>query len=300
MMYDIYERTDLADDGLILIQENKERKPLEKEIILVKEPWVGVMPYGPFAGEHAVWIQVSFSPLESFPYDDKQSRRDRPDAPHWPIQRIVDYVARKMPYVVYIIGGDPMFKWDAELKHLCYEIHKLSKKVVVETSGIIFPNVYEDFLIAQENGDEQRFDELLDTQAQQIADYHIIKPQLFGAVPDNETGGYFQYLPDMLERWKRFAIADRHWHFDINMDELDEEVMDQLIKITVFMRDLFEPQKNEFWGEAFVFTPMVDQHVTMIHDYIADYRALRNLVDQLLPNYKGASVHVQVNHAFLG
>jgi hypothetical protein len=263
----IYERTDLEGEGLCLIPGNKDCAPLDKMLQLAKDPHVGVVPSGPHAGMHVVLVQTSFSPLESFPYDYPASRRDNPAGLRMTVQEIADIVSNKIPSAVYLRGGDPMFKWDDEIRFLVEELLERDKSIIVETSGVIFPNMYQ---------------EVLDGKWGWIGPYIILKPQIFNAVPSLEMGGYWQYLPAMLTKWKQVTDS-KHWHFDIDMSA---DVMHQLERITIFMISMFEEGFN---GETIVFTPML-QGDDWDHDH---YTILRNEVGKLLLNYEGANVLVQ-------
>ena len=250
-----------SSEGLIVIPENQERSPLEKEIQLVKAPKVQVVPTGEHAGEYAVGIQVSFSPVDTF--GDPAGISDDINGLRMTVEEIVAAAKKKLPCLVYLCGGDPMYKWDEEIRHLALGLVEEDFEVIVETSGVTFPDTY------IETSDHMWF-------------YHVIKPQLFDAVPEDEQGGYMQYLRLALSKWIDLDF-EGHWQFDVevwphNLTTTEE----QLVKIVLFMTEIYDECTSD---QPLIFCPVKrDQE---------HYTLLKNMVGKFLPNFPGWHGQVQ-------
>jgi organic radical activating enzyme len=299
----IYEIENPLAQGLIIIPENKDREPLEKELILNAPPWVGVVPYGPRAGEHCINIKLSYSPLEGFPYDSGDWR-DNERSPRMAIGELIKYCSNKAPRLVYITGGEPMYKWDDEVKWLCEELKRAEKEVYVESCGVIFPDVYEELYVARKHAtvdsEEKTLEwlKIMHNTHRQIADHTTIKPQIFDAVPEEESGGYGQHLRQTLRTWRDCDHCYINWHFDIDMSQNEEMITLDLVRILTFMRELFEDKGEKFWGQTIVFVPKAISCDSET-GHIDDYRRLSKEMGRYLDNLPGANIQIQINHAHI-
>jgi hypothetical protein len=284
----IYDIENPGEDGLIVIQENKSRFTHQKELILNQPPWVSQVPYGIRMGQHCIFIQLSYSPLKGFPYENERSRNDWDDNPVMTIGDLVHFCKNRAPNLVYIIGGEPMFKWDDEVALLCSAIHKETKKqVFVETSGVILPNCFE---------------KSVDTSF--FPSHVILKPQIFEPVPSHESGGYFQHIYKTLDFWDNMIEFGLNWHFDVNMDQDEDLYTLELTRIITFLSNLRDKMNRPFYNKDIIFTPKVpfapgyglsqrkQQHLT-------HYQDLVHLVGTLLLNLPEMNLMVQPNNSLL-
>lgn len=287
----IYDIKNPEEDKLIVIPGNKDKLPSDKELILTSLPFVDTIPYGVYAGTHCIYIRVSYSPLKKFPYDNEHSRYDWETNPTMTIGKLVEFCSNKIPNIVYIVGGEPMFKWDDEIKYLCEQLKLLGKLVFVETSGVIFPNLFENISMATDKitGDLMPTGEWVKTLSR-MPSHVIIKPQIFDAVPDDETGGYFQHLYKTLRMWRDLEMFSINWHFDIDMDQEEEMIYLEIRKTIEFMKTLFEDINEDFNGERVVFVPKINRYRTR---HIEDYKELHEVIGKFIINFKFGWVSVQ-------
>jgi hypothetical protein len=267
---------DVQHEGMIVIHANKDRPIHEKVLILANEPQIKTFPYGYYAGQFYCEIKLSFSPLDNFPYEDKESRADREKTPRMTIPEICQWVDDHQPNLVLIRGGEALYKYDDEVKHLVACLNNADKTVVVETSGVIFPDVFEKLC----EGDL----DFWDTNENLMPDLLMIHPQIFDAVPEEERGGYRQHLKANVEMWKTMrAIGGPgiEWVFDIDGEKNIKEQVAQCFEV---MKD---------WrmdNEIVIFSPMYDD---------MNYREICFAVGQFLLNLPKTSLSVQVNHSFI-
>ena len=264
----IYDKESLSiqnckKDGLIVLEENESRDPMGIMLQLAEKPKVKPIPYGPYAGEFAVWIRLSFSPLDGFPYEHEGSRKDDPNGLRMTVGELIDLVDNKAPNNVYIVGGEPLFKWDDEVKHLVEPLLEKEYGVAIETSGVVIPDSFE---------------------CNSFGAYVVIKPQLFDAVPSEEFGGYMQWMEEAMRRWIDMDVS-RHFHFDIDTRANNSEnIFDTVANIAIYMGEAFD--ENDAFDEYIIFTPQVAGYL--------DYRALREQVGKLLLNFEETRVSVQM------
>lgn len=127
---------DVQDDNLIKIEQNKVCAPEHKKILLTREPYVDVVPYGRYVGCYAVVLDVSYSPLKTYPLSDVESRVDK--LIHiYSAEELIKKMLKKQPSYLLIKGGEPFFKWDEDLYYVAERCSY--KDILVDTSGIIIP-----------------------------------------------------------------------------------------------------------------------------------------------------------------
>lgn len=294
----IYEREDLQDEGLILIHENKGAAPGDKKIRLVRDPWVSLVPWGNCAGVMAVFVQVSFSPLNGFYHgDDEHSVRDDASFPVYTVKEIVQKIRNKQPAIVYLCGGDPMFKWDDETRHLVLALEKEEPNVpvIIDTSGVVFPDSFQNIL--EEPTEEDPLEDFVPNNIVEI----IVRPQVIGMpVPEGEVGGYFQWLPDVLKKWLMFGVYWTRVNFVFEISE--PNLVADIAQVIAFLQDLYEDENDgmllNFDKQVIVFT-LKDGDEYTDEEYMAYCKDLANTVGKMLLNLPNAAVTVQPNHSYL-
>ena len=112
-------RTSLYDrkneNGLFVIQKNKDLEPKDKQLILAETPHVKVMPYGIYAGAPVASIRLSFSPLLSFPKDFPDSKSDLDSNGNRKgvktVEELTDWAKKRQTNLVFIQGGEAFYKY---------------------------------------------------------------------------------------------------------------------------------------------------------------------------------------------
>lgn len=244
---------DKKHDGLILISENKDRGPLDKELLLAEPPYTDVMGFGKFAGRWSNFIRLSFSPIKNFPPNDLKAELAENDTRNYiyTIDKLIKWLKRRVSKHTVVLGGEPFYKYE-EVRYLFSSIFADTDQTLTNiTCGLCIPEFVEKAYYMEDH-------------------YFILMPQLFGAVPEDELVAYKIYLKDQLKVWKKFDKAQ-----DFSLCEfvfyIDPYNMEQVYEIIFFLQEV----------------DWLDAKVTFLPYNLFHVNKLQMEIAKLLPNFKG-------------
>ena len=270
--------------GLFPIEENKDKKPEDIAIRLRHQPYVDVIPYGPNAGEYALWIQTTFSPIGSFPYEDPGSIEDDPNGLTLTVKEIEDIFKNKATTTAYIVGGDPLYKWDDELRYLANSLACEQARVIVETCGVTFPETFK-----------------INCYEEDAPHHIVVKPQLFAPVPNHELTSYFGWLSETVKELRWFEAFTTTIHFDMDCAKSDRGLREDIAHIIQFLHRTFGDSQETLDGLSVTFTPKVIdtlQDEKVLHT--EHWKRLKMNVGKYIAHLPGAHVMTQLNHKLMG
>jgi organic radical activating enzyme len=261
MIKSLYDRVN--QDGLLVLPENKTRAPLEKKLFLAEPVHVDRIGYGYFIGEWATVVRLSYSPLIGYPYEHPFSRIDVFDQ-HYSIEFILSQIKNKQPKNVFLCGGEPLYKYEDEVKFLTSEIGYLDYNLIVETCGLYVPENINTFYKA----------------------FTYIRVQIDSTkvVQEKESGGYAQHIRNQINDW---VVKNSHniefiCHIDCkNYDTCKQEIVNHIL----FFEDI-RPNGNEL---RICFVP---KEWSKLH--ISHYRILEQVVSTFLLNFYRSKTKVVV------
>lgn len=277
----LYDRVQ-GNNRLVPILENKDAHPLDINMYLTEDPWVSIQGEGQYSGEYFCFIRTSYCPLSCSFCDIKASWTDK-NKPMWSISTLVEWAKKKYPHRVCITGGEPLYKYDEEVVHLVEGLHKINKKIHVETSGVCVPNTF----INAVKGDTK------------IPDWVCISPKHRNCVPKEEETSYMQYMLDQMQFWKEAFMSkliEGEWKFVIGYKNTEEDVIETIWLLEeIYQADelngtriILQPEtRSDLYS-----TPFEKRTPEMYIQYLQDWSNLVNITGKLLPNFMGADVHI--------
>lgn len=236
---------DSKDPNIIKFGQNKTSPAQFKKLLLAREPRVTQIPNGRYAGIIATEIRLSYSPLLTYPYDLPSSICDKMDL-IYSIEDLVKFVENRQPKLVWLRGGEALFKWD-DIKYLIRELENKQYSVIVDTCGIINP-----FQVTAD----------VFPHAEAPTSIRLI-PQLNNDVV--KEGEYFHYYKQLVNETSRmindiytFSLVDMELIFEVPSFSSTKEEEIWFAKAIQYLDDVNIKEGNILIPEKIIFVPRED------------------------------------------